>query len=138
VSNRVIIGAMGIAVVVLAAAGVYLAFFAGSGSAYSLPGSIDTNCQKYRTDNQHSAKIDDPIVKGIVDIGLVEGTKETQAAQDLKLIGTSSFLPFPYRENAFVCVQKGHEDEWAARLKTFDWVEWAHSEGVNPIDTLGQ
>jgi hypothetical protein len=137
VTTRTIIGAMGVATIALIAVLAYLAFFADSGGASGPPGSIDTNCQKYRTKNQQDAKLDDPFVKGVVDIGIVEGTKQVEAAALIKSLGTSAFLPFPYRENAFVCTKKGYEEEWVERLRALDWVEWAHVEGVTPIDTLG-
>ena len=139
-NTRTIIGAMGLAVLVLAAVGVYVAFFSGGGAS-GLPGSIsaDENCSKYRQENQRNAGIKDQFVKGVVDIGIREGHKATEAASLLKTVGTSTYLPLlPYRQAAFICVEKGHEQEWADRMRALDWVEWAHVEGVNPIDTIGQ
>jgi hypothetical protein len=139
-NNRTIFGAMGVAVIVLVAAGLYLVFFSGDGGASGPPGSISTseNCSKYRIENQRNAEIRDPFVKGVVDIGFVEGYKVTEAAALLKTLGTATYMPIaPYRQNAFICVKKGYEAEWVARMKTYAWVEFAHVEGVNPIDTLG-
>lgn len=140
-TTRTILGAMCVAVLVLAAAGLYLAFFSNGGGASGPPGSISTseNCSKYRIENQRSAEIRDPFVKGVVDIGFVEGYKATEAAALLKTVGTATYMPIaPYRQNAYICVKKGYEQEWVDRMKAYDWVEFAHVEGVNPIDTIGQ
>ena len=138
-TSRTILAAMGLAVIVLAAAGLYLAFFSDAGDACGTPGciSVDENCSKYRIENQRNADIKDPFVKGVVDIGFVEGYKVTEAAALLKTLGTATYMPIaPYRQAAFICVKKGYEQEWSARMRTYEWVEFAHVEGVNPIDTL--
>lgn len=139
-SNRTILGAMGAAIVVLIIAGAYLAFFSGAGANCDTPGcvSVDENCSRYRIEKQRSANIRDPFVKGIVDIGIVEGTTVREAAALLKTVDTATYMPIaPYRQAAFICVKPGYEEEWVQRMKTYDWVEWAHVEGVNPIDTIG-
>lgn len=139
-NTTTILGAMGVAVAVLVAAGAYLAFFSDSGANCDLPGcvSLEENCSKYRLERQRSADIRDAYVAGVVDIGIVEGTDVREAAALMKTVGTATYMPIaPYRQAAFICVEDGHEDEWVERLKTFEWVEWAHREGVTPIDTIG-
>lgn len=130
---------MAIALLALAGAGSYLLFFADGGEACSLPGcvSVDQNCSLYRIERQRRADIHDDYVDGVVDIGIVEGTSARQAAASLQAVGTATYMPIsPYRQAAFICVQDGFEDEWVDRMKQYEWVEWAHREGVTPIDTL--
>ncbi len=137
-SNHAILSAMGLALVVLVASAAYL-LFADSGKACELPGCVDKdqNCSKYRIARQRSADIHAPYVDGVIDIGIVEGTSVREAADLMKTVDTATYMPIaPYRQAAFICVEKGFEDEWVARLKSYEWVEWAHRTGVNPIDTL--
>jgi hypothetical protein len=139
-NTRAILAAMGVAAMILVVAGAYLALFRDDGPNCSLPGcvSVDENCSTYRIQKQRSANIKDPFVKGVVDIGIVEGTTARQAAALLKAIDTATYLPIaPYRQAAFVCVRGGFEQEWVDRMRAYEWVEWAHVEGVTPIDTLG-
>lgn len=139
-SNRTIFSAMGLAAIILVAAVSYVAFFSSDAEGCTAPNCVSTgeNCSKYRIERQRNAHIKDSFVKGIVDIGLVEDTNVSEAAAFLKTVGTSTYMPIaPYQQAAFICVKDGHEQEWVDRMKTFEWVEWAHVEGVTPIDTLG-
>jgi hypothetical protein len=102
------------------------------------PGSVADDCQKYALANAKAADIHDPFIKGIVTIGINPGPDSPQAALLLKGLGTTFYMPLPYRESAIVCVKKGYEQTWIDRLKALDWVEFAHTEGVHPILTLGQ
>jgi len=133
-SNRRILSAMAVALLVLAGAGAYLAFFNGGSAAAD--GSISDDCQQYALDNAQHASIHDQFIKGIVTIGFKEGPDSPQAALLLRTIGTTFYMPLPYHQTAFVCVQAGREQEWVARMKALDWVEWAHVEGVHGLLTL--
>ncbi|HVP05355.1 MAG TPA: hypothetical protein VMT90_06750 [Dehalococcoidia bacterium] len=138
-NTRAILASMTVAVAVLIGAVAYLAFFSGS-SASGPPGSVSTstNCSKYRLDHRREVELNDPYVKGVIEIGFNEGFKSTEAAGLLKTLGTAAYIPLPYTQHAFICVKPGFEDEWVARMKTYDWVEFAHRDYSNPIDTLGQ
>ena len=137
-STRAIVGGMGAAIAVLLACLVYVAFLAGSSGASGPPGSLstNTNCGKYRLEQRHKVAVSDAYVKGIIEIGFVEGTKSTDAAGYLRTLGTATYLPGPYRQHAYLCVKDGFEQEWVARMKTYPWVEFAHQDYASAIDTL--
>jgi hypothetical protein len=137
-STRVIIAAMAIAAATLVALGVAFAFGAFDSGSSGPPGSVSDDCQKYALANAKAANVHDPFIKGIVTIGINPGPGSPQAALLLKGLGTTFYMPLPYRESAIVCVEKGHEQEWINKLKALGWVEFAHTEGVHPILTLTQ
>ncbi|MEO8458211.1 MAG: hypothetical protein ABI559_10400 [Chloroflexota bacterium] len=133
-STRLIIAAMAAASAVLIGVGVGLAFGAfDSGGTSGPPGSIDVteNCQKYGTDMMNKAKLTDPWLKGIVTVGFDHGPDGPAAVKLLNTLGTAYYLALPFRDQAWICVKVGYEDEWAAKLKALDWVEFAHKEGVS-------
>jgi hypothetical protein len=136
--DRVIAAAITIAAVVLVAIGVGFALGAFDTGSSGPPGSVSDDCQKYALENAKAANIHDPFIKGIVTIGIKPGPSSPQAALLLKGLGTTFYMPLPYRESAIVCVEKGYEQEWIDKLKALDWVEFAHTEGIHPILTLTQ
>lgn len=136
--DRVIAAAIALAAATLIGLGVAFAVGVFDAGASGPPGSVSDDCQKYALANAKAADIHDPFIKGIVTIGINPGPSSPQAALLLKGLGTTFYMPLPYRESAIVCVKKGYEQTWIDKLKALDWVEFAHTEGVHPILTLGQ
>ena len=136
--NKLLASAVALGLATLVALGVALAAGLFDSGPSGPPGSVSDDCQKYALENAKAADIHAPFIKGIVTIGIKPGPSSTEAALLLKGLGTTFYMPLPYRESAIVCVEKGHEQEWIDKLKALDWVEFAHAEGVHPILTLTQ
>lgn len=132
-STRLIIAAMAVATATLIGLGAAFALGAFDSGTSGPPGSVslDTNCQKYGEEMMNKAKRTDMWVDGIITVGFNHGPDGPGAVRLLKTLGTAYYLSLPFRDQAWVCVQVGHEDEWAAKLKALDWVEFAHKEGVS-------
>jgi len=127
---------MAIAVATLVALGVAFAFGALDSGTSGPPGSVSEECSDYALKNAEAAKVDDPFIKGVVTIGFKEGPSSPQAALLLKTLGTTFYMPLPYRQTAFICVKEGYEKSWVEQMKALDWIEFAHTEGVHPLLTL--
>lgn len=104
----------------------------GGGSS-GPPGSIDTDCRGYAQDKTIHAALTDRYIDGIISVGLKPGHDAREANEFAATLETAYFVPLPYIDYALVCVKEGHEDEWIARIKALDWVEWSHREGIRPL-----
>jgi hypothetical protein len=93
------------------------------------------DCQRMLAENTRSAELTDPFIKGIVTVGMNKGITAPEAAAMLDGEGAAFFLPYPYREHAVVCVSEGKEESTADHLRTLPLVEWAHTEGVKPLQS---
>jgi hypothetical protein len=136
--DRAIAAAIALSAATLIGLGVAFAFGVFDGGTSGPPGSVSDECSKYALNKAETAGVKDPFIKGVVTIGLKEGPDGPGAATLLNGIGTTYYMPLPYHATAFVCVKPGYENAWIDRMKALDWVEFAHTEGVHPILTLGQ
>lgn len=134
--DRLIAAAVAVAAALLVALGVGFAIGAFDSGTSGPPGSVSDECKDYALNNAETAGVKDPFIKGVVTIGFNEGTGASQAAVLLKTLGTTYYIPSPYRQTAFICVKAGYENAWVEQMKARDWVEWAHVEGVHPLLTL--
>ena len=128
--TRLIIAAMSIAAATAVGIGVAFALGAFDSSEFGQGGTFSGNCREYGTDHLNEQKFSDPYLKGVVSVGFNHGPDAPAAVDLLKGLGTSYYMPLPFRDFAFICVKTGYEDEWSAKLKALDWVEFAHKEGV--------
>ena len=93
------------------------------------------SCQRMLADATRSAELTDPFIKGIVSVGMNKGVLAPEAAAMLEGEGAAFFLPYPYREYAVVCVAEGDEESRAEDFRELPLVEWAHTEGVKPLQS---
>ena len=131
--DRAIVAAMGLATVVLVAI-AYLSIFEGDDGPSGPPGSVQTDCNEMVFENRRSAARTDRYVVGVVQIGFIEGPEPPEASRLLRSTGTSYDIPLlPFRDFAIVCVEDGFEEEWVEKMRSYDWVEWAHRENGDPL-----
>jgi hypothetical protein len=129
-TTKLLLGAMALAAATLIGLGAAFALGVFEGSDFGQGGTFSGNCREYGTDHLNEQSFNDPYLKGVVSVGFNHGPDGPAAIALLQTLGTSYYMPLPFRDFAFVCVQNGHEDEWANKLKALDWVEFAHKEGV--------
>lgn len=127
---------MAVAAATLVGLGVAFAMGVFEDDHFGPGGSYTGNCRLFAREQADDVTLRQPYIKGVVSIGFKDGPDAPGAIALLRSIGTTSWVPLPFRDAAVVCVEPGHEDEWAAKLKTYDWVEFAHKEGIDPFQTL--
>jgi hypothetical protein len=93
------------------------------------------DCQRTLAENTRNAELTDPFIKKIVSVGMNKGVEAPEAAAMLRGEGAAFFLPYPYREYAVVCVAEGDEESTAEHLRELPLVEWAHTEGIKPLQS---
>jgi hypothetical protein len=83
------------------------------------------------------AKLTDDYNKGYVEVGFEFDVSVQQAAATLDRLGAHWEIDYPYHRYAWVCTRPGEEREWEERLRNTEGVQFAHQEGVNPLEIIG-
>jgi hypothetical protein len=92
------------------------------------------DCRRELGESTRSAQITDRYIKGIVSVGLNEGTTAIEAREMLRDMQANFFVPSPWQEYVVVCVPHGDEQKWVDRFDEKEIVEWSHREGVRPLE----
>lgn len=135
-STKLIAAAMAVAAATLVGLGVAWAMGVFESDDFGLDGGYTGNCREYAEEQANDVTLNQPYIKGVVAVGFKDGPNAQGAISLLKTINATHWVPLPFRDYAVVCVKSGYEDEWSAKLKALDWVEFAHKEGIDPFRTL--
>jgi hypothetical protein len=127
---------MAVAAATLFGLGAAFALGMFEGDDFGADGGYTGNCQQYAREQADDVSLHQTYIKGIVAVGFKDGPDAPGAIALVKTLTATGWVPLPFRDYAVVCVEPGREDEWAAKLKTLDWVEFAHKEGIDPFATL--
>jgi hypothetical protein len=127
---------MAVAAATLVGLGAAFALGAFEGSDFGANDSYTGNCQQFARKQQEDVHLGQRTVEGIIEVGFNPGPTAPEAIDLLKTVGTNYWVQLPFRDFAIVCLRPGHEQEWIDRMKTYDWVEFAHKQGIDPSKAI--
>jgi len=88
---------------------------------------------------QHSrthARLTDRFNAGYVEVGFEFEVSVQAAAATLDRLGAHWEIDHPYHRYAWVCTRPGEEEHWIRILEDTEGVQFAHQQGINPIEIV--